>query len=219
MSETSSQLSPEQFKRLLKEYEICRDEASRLESHIWQTLSILGIASGVGLIRLASGTIGISSYPRLALIASAFAIVVSFVWLRFANRWWSIQHLMFERMREIERNTSFRQSSIVSERDVETMGHIRHLQIRGRWHKRVLNRLRYSIPSDVQPKEASQPRDYEHRGNKPAAKLFVYANVALWLILAIDGISKYTQSDGSLALALFLILAVVAAGLWLWRKP
>ena len=39
-----------EFTALIEEYKICREEASRLESHIWKTSTILGLSSGAGFL-------------------------------------------------------------------------------------------------------------------------------------------------------------------------
>src|SRR3990172_11219093 len=88
---------------ILDEYKLCDERTSRLEGYVWQTASLLGIASILGLITTGRD---LAASPHSAALPSAlgsvFGIVAALVWWRFARRWWSIQHLMFERMREIE---------------------------------------------------------------------------------------------------------------------
>jgi hypothetical protein len=144
MDSSTTKVSPEAFERLFKEYQICHEQASRLESHIWQTATLFGVGSAIGLVSLASKE---PDWVK-TLVAAILAIIASLVWLRFAGRWWSIQRLKFERMDEIDKQIGFRQNIIVGETDIEAQSHRRYLQKHGRFPRRKWNQ-HHLIPGDV----------------------------------------------------------------------
>jgi hypothetical protein len=127
-----NELNNNNLEMLFKEYEICTKEASRLESNVWHTALLFSIGSGAGLIYfIKESIISKGDYIKLGLSVSLFAffsMIVSLVWWRMARRWWSIQQLKYERMREIEKALGFKQCSMVSERDNEIMQHIKSSQ-------------------------------------------------------------------------------------------
>jgi hypothetical protein len=162
---------------LVEEYRICQNQASRLETNVWQTATLLGIGSIVGLVSLAKQTSSQCQTGWITvMLASAVTINATIVWWRFARRWWSIQHLKYERMREIETVVGLKQSQMVLERDSEAQQHRRYLQQEGRWHQRILSLLCFSLPKDVQAakSERGKMQKYEYRGIQPAGRLLVF---------------------------------------------
>jgi hypothetical protein len=91
---------------LLKEYEVCQDSASSLEQVIWQTSAVLGLGSLGSIVALASTKAPFS----VVLVIAFLSISASFLWWSAANRWWTIEHLKFERMRQIEDRLGMRQN-------------------------------------------------------------------------------------------------------------
>lgn len=83
---------------LLTEYKICQDSANRLEAIVWQTSSIMGIASVATLALVATRKPGFISLLLVAILAS----VIPFLWWQIARRLWSIEHVKLARMLEIE---------------------------------------------------------------------------------------------------------------------
>jgi hypothetical protein len=207
--------SSESVDKLLDLYRIYDEQTSRLESHIWQTATLLGIGSAVGLVALAGKYSNTCPYLGAVVVAAIFAINVSFVWWRFARRWWSIQHLKFERMDEIEKHIidrmGLKQGALVSERDLEAMQHIKHWREKGSWLQRIKS-LRFSLPRDIKAAESSHVQNYEHRGIQPATSLLLATNVLLWSSFAI-----YTTlqiGEWPFVLAVFGVFAVIDLCIW-----
>lgn len=231
MDESTVRVSQETFDRLVKEYQICHEQAGRLESYIWQTAILFSVGSAIGLVSLAS------KEPNwvITVVAAIFAINVSLVWWRFARRWWSIQHLKFERMDEIDRRIGFRQSLLVKERDEEAQRHRRYMQEHGHVLQRVLNRLNYRSLGETKSVESKRDgiKNYEYRGNQPVGKLLVCTNIVLWFAFTLYTVSKdlilnFVQSNLlpvvqinllqlTLVLGLFVFLAIVDLHFWRQR--
>jgi hypothetical protein len=84
---------------LLKEYELCQDAAQSLESTIWQTSAAIGIGSiGAFIVAVNGGFNWLT-----AAIVGGVIVAINFIWWGMAQRWWSIQHTKFCRMRHIEK--------------------------------------------------------------------------------------------------------------------
>lgn len=222
MSNPTSESRPDSIERLLELYKILDEQVSRLESYIWQTATLLGIGSAVGLFSLANGVAGIKLNE--ATIAALFAINASLIWWRFAKRWWSIQHLKFERMDEIEKRLveqmKLGQGSTVRERDVEAMQHIKYQREKGGFRQRIAS-LQFSIPRDIKARESQRTSNYEHRGNQPVGKLLVVTNIALWLMFATQTAILAVQTDIGIRMASLMIAGVVFVlfvDLSAWRK-
>ena len=49
MADSTPPLAVEIFDQRFKEYQICREEAARLESSMWQTAAVFGLGSAAGL--------------------------------------------------------------------------------------------------------------------------------------------------------------------------
>jgi hypothetical protein len=209
------------IERLLDLYQIYDKQASRLESHIWQTAALLGIGSAVGLVALASEYKKTLAYLGTTVVATIFAINASLVWWRFARRWWSIQRLKIERMDEIERRINeemkFPENALVSERDEEVMKHRLYFRKEGSLYQRISNKsFFFSIPDDLQPTKSKHKEigNYEYRGNQPAARLLLVTNIFLWLLVTI-----YTTIQiGKLRLLILIIFGfVVIIDFVIWR--
>jgi hypothetical protein len=89
---------------LLKEYELCTNDANHLEEVIWTTAGVLITASiaGVGFL---GGTIPTKPTPYDYLLRAGIALPsIAFVWSWriIASRWYSIQRMMYYRIIEIE---------------------------------------------------------------------------------------------------------------------
>ncbi len=83
---------------LLKEYELCQASARALETQIWQTGGAVGFGSIGSLILVAEHEL-----PWLAVLSIGFVVVsATFIWMKMAMRWWSVQHAFFLRMRHLE---------------------------------------------------------------------------------------------------------------------
>jgi hypothetical protein len=216
MENSTPQADSERVDRLVDVYRIYNDQVSRLESYIWQTATLLGIGSAVGLVSLADKYENTTIYLVKVTMAAVFAINASFVWWRFAKRWWSIQHLKFERMDEIERRIDrqmqFQQSILVSERDKEAIGHKRHLHEQGSWYERIWS-LCFSIPREVQAAQSHRVRNYEYRGNQPVGRLLLVTNVLLWSLFIIYTAVQVSQ----LPLVLIILGSLLIIVFCIWR--
>jgi hypothetical protein len=184
-------LDPEAFDRAFKEYQICREEAARLESHIWQTALVFGIGSAAGLALTLplAGRVPPLHHARLAVaIVTAFVINTSLVWWRFVRRWRSIQALKYQRMNELEVELGFRQNRLVNEADdrVITGPHV--------W--------------------MGPPRhSHEYRGNLPAMQFFLSTNALVWGVLLLSEVCGLAMFFGVL-----LVIGEVVLYFWLWKE-
>jgi hypothetical protein len=164
MADSAPHLSAESFDQRFKEYQICHDDAARLESYLWQTAAVFGIASAVGLaftLPLA-GRVPPLHYARLAVaMVTAFEINASLLWWRFVRRWWSIQALKYQRMDELEAELGFRQRSMVKKADEEAIA---------RPHGRM----------------GPRGRTHEYRGALPAIQFFLCTNALLWTVVLLS---------------------------------
>jgi len=88
---------------LLKEYEICQNGSSHIDTTIWQTASIFIVLSVGGISLLAQGDE--HSWSRFSIVAltGLFAIALTILWFLAVRRWWSFQRVIHYRMLEIER--------------------------------------------------------------------------------------------------------------------
>ena len=89
---------------LIKEYELCQQKTRGLESTIWQTNAVIGVGSAGTFVALILKRIEGMGPAFGGVLAIGFVVIgISFIWYRMAGRWWSIEHTIFERMRQIER--------------------------------------------------------------------------------------------------------------------
>lgn len=219
MASSSQNLSNEEFERLFKEHQACREDASRLESYIWKTAGLLGIASTAGLVlRTMENSFGFIHLVGTMFVAM-FAINLTLVWWRFARRWWSIQHLKFQRIDEIEKLIGFGRDVNVGERDIEAMADRLYIQNSRPFLRRTWTLLFFDIPPEynIEKRESTRARTYEYRGNQPAAKILVLTNISLWLLLAL-GEACY-KGLLSFVAAVLIFTGVALVDIWFWRKP
>jgi hypothetical protein len=192
MADSAPHLAAEIFDQRFKEYQICREEAARLESSIWMTAAVFGVASAVGLaftLPLA-GRVPPLHYARLAVaMVTAFEINASLVWWRFVRRWRSIQSLKYQRMDDLEAELGFRQHSIVKHADEEAMA---------RPHGRM----------------GPRGRTHEYRGSLPAIQFFLCTNALLWTVVLLSEVF-------GLALLFGMLLGIGEVVLYytLWKEP
>ena len=192
MADSAPHVAAEMVEQRFQEYQICREEAARLESYLWITAAVFGVASAVGLaftLPLA-GRVPPPHYARLAVaIVTAFEINVSLVWWRFVRRWGSIQRLKYRRMDDLEAELGFRQNRLVTQADEEAMARPRgRLGPRGRSH--------------------------EYRGTVPAIQFFLCTNALLWTVVLLSEVF-------GLALLWGLLLVVGEGVLYakIWKAP
>jgi hypothetical protein len=205
--------STRSFEKLVQEYKICQEEASRLESNIWQTAALLGVGSVVGIVTLAGESIRAEARLSATAVVAIFVVVASLVWWRFARRWWSIQDLKFERMRDIEKQIGFRQTILVDERNKEAIARVRFKQENGS----RLEKLWYKFWYEVR----ESPQNYEYRGIQPVARLLVTTSIVLWIFVAVYEAGRGMCTLPGWAGILFWVLVsviLIIVGLCLWRK-
>lgn len=116
--------SNSQIEVLLKEYELCTNDANHLEEVIWTTAGVLITASiaGVGLL---GSTIPPNARPYDYLFRAGIAVLsVIFVWSWriIASRWYSIQRMMYYRIIEIEEELEMYKERYVSYLDKAVEG-------------------------------------------------------------------------------------------------
>jgi hypothetical protein len=125
---------------------------------------LLGLGSGFGLLTLAGKT----NNSFIIIIVAIFAINASLIWWRFAIRWWSIMHLIFRRMSEIENLIGFKLNIIISKRDKDYMENISYLRQNGKIWEKIYYTLFYQLGDDIKPQKHSVNANYEYR------KLFLF---------------------------------------------
>lgn len=164
--------------KLLKEYELCSEHATKLENIIWQTATIFGVGSVVGFVALSVNTLSLNP---LLVIVGLLAIGILIMWWRFARRWWSIQHTMFRRMEHIEKE----------------------LHLKGCLYVRYLNRIKNPETKDdfefspvsesnQQPylkqefiSELKNFENYEYHGIQPMVRFFLLVSISAWIAFII----------------------------------
>lgn len=192
MADSAPHVAAEMVEQRFQEHQICREEAARLESYLWITAAVFGVASAVGLaftLPLA-GRVPPPHYARLAVaIVTAFEINVSLVWWRFVRRWGSIQRLKYRRMDDLEAELGFRQNRLVTQADEEAMA---------RPHGRL----------------GPRGRSHEYRGTLPAIQFFLCTNALLWTVVLLSEVF-------GLALLWGLLLVVGEGVLYakIWKAP
>lgn len=83
MADSTPSVTADIFDQRFKEYRICREEAARLESSMWQTAAVLGIdsAAGLGFVLPLAGRVPPLHHARLAMVmVTAFVINASLLW-------------------------------------------------------------------------------------------------------------------------------------------
>ncbi len=103
-----------EFKSLIEEYKMCREDASKLESQIWKAASIFGLSSAAGLVlKLKPEVVSKDQFYTISAIA-ILMITALLVWWRLSRLWWSIQHIKYKRMNTLETKLGFKQNSAIS---------------------------------------------------------------------------------------------------------
>lgn len=209
-----SEQGSENFERRFKEYQVCLQQVKQLEANIWQTAGLLGIGSAAVLISIMGKDAQSRAPLSTILVVAILAITVSLVWLRFARRWSSIQHVKFARINEIEEEIGFCQNIRVAERDREIQAHMLYLIENGRFWRRIWTRLWYRLTDTTQAVEAQQaPQDYETRGNRPVIELLVITNLFIW-----SSVTLYIAcEEESLLLASAILFGSLILDIYFWR--
>ena len=99
-----SQDPPAALESKLLEYELCTTDANHLESVIWTTAGILITGSVAGIGFLGSTLPKEPTYHDILFrggVAVLFVILIWF-WKRIVARWYSLQQILYARMRELE---------------------------------------------------------------------------------------------------------------------
>ena len=203
------------FERRFKEYQICLQQVEHLESNIWRTAGLLGIGSVAGLISIMGRDARSRAPLSTILVVAILAITVSLVWLRFARRWSSVQHVKINWMTKIEEEIGFRQNKLVAERDTEVQAHVQHLRENGKRGQRLWTWLWYCLPNKNEAVEAKEtPGDYETRGNRPVIELLVITNLLIWCLVAL-----YAAYEERALLSVSLILfGSLILDILFWRR-
>jgi hypothetical protein len=203
------------FERRFREYQVCLQQVERLESSIWYTAGLLGIGSTAGFISVMGKDAHSRAPLGTILVVAILAITVSLVWLRFAGRWRSIQHVKFKRMAKIEEEIGFCQSRLVAERDIEVQAHWRHLQEKGKLVQRLWTRLWYRLEEKPDAAKAEEaPRDYEVRGNRPVIELLVITNLLIWCSVTLYAAHKM----GDLLSVSVVLFGSLILDICFWRR-
>jgi hypothetical protein len=84
---------------LLKEYELCQQEAAATANWLWASTTIFIAAWLLGLAYVAVNVDRLSFDLRYA---AAFATFAQIIWMAFAERSFSVRHRLFVRQRQIE---------------------------------------------------------------------------------------------------------------------
>ena len=98
----AEKLSKEQTEILLKEYELCTNDANHLEDSIWTATSILLAATGAGLGLLGSSNPGNIYNLIVDAGISIFSLLIVHIWYRIVFRWHNIQGQIYRRSEKIE---------------------------------------------------------------------------------------------------------------------
>ncbi len=175
------------FDKRFKEYQVCLQQIEKLEANIWQTAGLLSIGSPASFILLL-GKDGQRAPLTTIVLVAVFVIMASLVWLRFVNRWSSIQHIKIDRVIELEKEMEFQQNRRVGEIDIAFQKYLLHLKENGRFFEKCWIILRYGLDDKKVGKEPGERKDrknYEVRGYRSVIELLVATNVILWSAFAL----------------------------------
>lgn len=195
------------YSTFVEEYKLCESRVQSLDTTIWQTSSVFGIGSVLGVIALFENRTHFSTSSIL--IISLVPIALLSVWYRFARRWWSIQHLAILRMKHLEQDAlGFRMQYYVTFRDT--------------YEERKNNRE--SLPQNLTCNQTDiiKQERYEYRGIQPMTDFVISVCLLLWLFPSIASLLK---NEMPIAYApLHPIILIVLCGLFScvlgvqWRK-
>jgi hypothetical protein len=107
---TDSNKAADRQELLLREYEFCQSSAIGLETQIWQTGAAMGLGAVGTLIVVGDHKLGEQAPALVAVLIGALVSLTVAVWWRMSRRWWSIQHVKFARMADIEKEIGFYQA-------------------------------------------------------------------------------------------------------------
>jgi hypothetical protein len=171
MTKDNDHLEPKK-EHQLEEYKVCHEATSDLSDQIWRTAAIFTVGSITGILLLArDSTIPDDLAPWLLPVASVFAIGILFTWWRFARRWWSVQQVMFLRMRHIEY-----QLGLSASRYVEYLNQMKRCETLA-----LQLPEQYKEDFEEELKNLSKRRTYEHRGIQPMMEFAIVVNAAAWV--------------------------------------
>jgi hypothetical protein len=182
-------LSEQEEKRLLKEYELCQDSSQTLESVIWQTGAVIGIGS-IGSLALVA-----KDQPswQVAAIIGLLVVLTARLWWFMAKRWWSIQHAKFLRMCHIEETLGLYQTRYVYYLDgltrAEKKGNSRRqdkedIRARRKLKERFLPTdpwVKDHLSEDMKDARAN----YQYKGVQDYLKCLPWLNLAAWSLYVI----------------------------------
>lgn len=99
---------------LFREYELCQKATQDVESKIWTTGGIIGIAALATISYLAQTKISTLEQALQICSIGTVTILVLWIWWDISRRWWDIQHITFMRMRDIEEKLGIYQCRYIS---------------------------------------------------------------------------------------------------------
>ena len=218
MADSVTHPDQEDFGRHFKEYQICREEAARLESRIWQTASIFGVGAMAGIsvvLTLIMRNQPFRRYLIPIMVMAIFTLNASVLWWRFVRRWQSIQQLKYDRMDVLERVLDFRQNRMVKQRDRQV---IRQRRCRAWRRCRIWLRR-----CEIWRRRCGiwrQHSKHEYRGNLPVIKFFLLTTGLLWAFLLL--VSILPEGHGVIQwlhmLCLDLLSGTPKIGGWLYLR-
>jgi len=165
---------------LLKEYEVCQASASSLEQVIWQTSAVLGLGSLGAIIAVAAKT---PPFLVSAVIA-ALSTAASFLWWQVANRWWTIEHIKFARMRHIERHLGvLRQNNYIKYvDDLYDSLHPRQPSPTPINERAIRSKLRTTLRLGDAEADEIELLDYQRAGPKEILQSLRWIILASWIV-------------------------------------
>ena len=102
------------LEQIKQEYDICLSRSQQLESNIWISSSLMGIGSTLPIIiALFSDKIGVFSFCIIGLMV----ISINLIWFFISRRWWTLQHIVFLRMRHLEQKLNYKINSYIAHFD------------------------------------------------------------------------------------------------------
>ena len=160
---------------LMNEYSACQSSVESLDSSVWQSAAIIGLAS-VGTFALIA-----ANNPQVlaVIIVGFFSTLGSFAWWRLANRWWSVRDAKIARMRHIED-------------DLQIAGQSHYIDFMNDLH---LGRSSMPIPAadhlirglakrhNIRIERASELAglEYERKGPKDVLRWFPWVTMIVWV--------------------------------------
>jgi hypothetical protein len=161
---------------LLKEYELCHKAAQRAETTIWQTSGAIGLGLVGSLLLTATRALDDPLPGRVAILAGVTSFAFAFIWWLIARRLWSIQHVMFLRMRHIEKDIGLHANRYVQYIDDLREGDPARLESSG---------LPDDQKRDIRDREAKRVfcrvPDHQRMGTKPLIGILPFLLLLFWI--------------------------------------